>query len=153
MGEEDQFLIGANDGHIRLQILRLLDYPKTCFWGGYDTKSFIEIQAQNYSANAEIYISTYEIYKFYIQLNESYKSLKGNAFLKSYEGNLNLNISFNELGHIEINGEFKAEMHSVTKLTFELSGDQSYMLSTLNSLIQIVDKYGNQYGSKQAHGS
>ena len=90
MYEEDGFLIKTNDGHFRLQILKLHGYPETCFWGGYDTKSYIEIQAQNYSVNAEIYISTYEIYKFYIQLNENYKSLKGNAVLTSYEGNLNL---------------------------------------------------------------
>ena len=148
MSEEYGFLIKTNDGHFRLLILELPGYPETFFWGGYDTKSYVEIQAQNYSANAEIYISTYEIYKFYIQLNESHKSLKGNAVLTSYEKNLNLILSFDELGHVKVEGEFRAEMHSDTKLTFELNGDQSFLPATLNSLKRITDKYGNQYGNK-----
>ena len=52
MCEEQAFLIKAKDGHFRLQILKLHGFPKTCFWGGYDTTSNIEIQARNYSANA-----------------------------------------------------------------------------------------------------
>ncbi|HMC86826.1 MAG TPA: hypothetical protein VKI61_14960 [Chitinophagaceae bacterium] len=148
MCEESGFLIKANDGHFRLKILELPGFPETFFWGGYDTKSYAEIHAQNFSANAEIYISTYEIYKFYIQLNDCYNSLKGNAVLTSYEKNLNLILSFDELGHVNIKGDFRAEMNNDTKLTFELSGDQSFLPATLNSLKRITDKYGNQYGNK-----
>ncbi len=145
--KRDRLLIKGEDGQIILTIQEVFGYPeKTCHWGGYETKSIISIKCSNYSVTGELYISTGEIYNFYQQLINCYETLKGEATLKSFEGNLELKMIFDGLGHAEIQGYFQEYLHVVTELKFEFQTDQSYLKPTIDELYEIHKKFGDNKG-------
>ncbi|HSZ34977.1 MAG TPA: hypothetical protein VK772_16790 [Puia sp.] len=153
MSSQNEFVIPAeNNGQFTLKIQSVFGFPdRTCYWGGYDTLSYVEVQTENYLAKGEIYISTGQIFEFFDQLHKCYKSLSGSAKLVSYEKNLELNIVFDQLGHVKIAGYLRAKMSEENQLIFNLSGDQSYLSETLSSLREIVNTYGDNFGNKQAN--
>ncbi|MGL1889094.1 MAG: hypothetical protein OCD76_21455 [Reichenbachiella sp.] len=147
IGEE--FLLKAENGFVRIALSNIYGYPnETCHWGGYDTKSTIEIVCSNYKVLGELYISTGEIYNFYQNLQKCHKSLSGEAYLRSYESNLEMKLVFDNLGHVEISGTFQEVHMERTELKFELETDQSYLTQTLTELSNIHDKYGDNKGVK-----
>jgi hypothetical protein len=149
MSPEGNFIIKSEHGHFALRIISVCGFPEsTCYWGGYETDSWVEILTFNYTAKGGITISTYDIYKFYIQLIDCFKSLTGHAELISCEGNLNLDLAFDNLGHVVISGKLHIEDSNKNELSFELFGDQSYLPETINSLKKIIDTYGDQFGKK-----
>jgi membrane-bound lytic murein transglycosylase len=142
----DDFFIQADKGEIHLKIDTPFDFPdRTCHWGGYDTQSRIEIKSSNYSVKGQVYISTGNIYNFFRQLEECYKTLRGTATLESYEKNLFIKLDFDGLGHAKITGVFN-EMHDLNKLEFEMKTDQTFLVDTLSSLTQIHKKFGDNKG-------
>ncbi len=149
MSELGNFAIKGSDGSIVVSILEVYGFPnETCHWGGYDTKSAIEIKAANYRISGQLYIATGEIFNFYKQLKDCQRTLKGKATLTSYEGNLSVEFNFDEQGHVQINGNFQEYQHSENELIFELDSDQSYFNETIVQLDAIVKRYGGMTGVK-----
>jgi hypothetical protein len=143
----DDFLIQANDGHIYLKIETAFEFPtNTCHWGGYDTQSRIEIRSGNYSVNGQVYISTGNLYDFFRQFEECYRTLKGTATLESYEKNLVIKLEFDGEGHAIITGTFNEMQHTLNKLDFEMNTDQTFLAETLSSLTMIYEKFGDNKG-------
>ena len=142
----DDFFIQADNGQIYLKIDQAFGFPTdTCHWGGYDTQSRIEIKSANYSVKGQVYISTGNIYNFFRQFEECYKTLKGTATLESYEKNLLITLDFDGLGHVKITGTFN-EMYNLNKLDFEMKTDQTFLADTLDSLTKIYQKFGDNKG-------
>lgn len=145
----DEFLLKAENGFVRIALKDIFGYPnETCHWGGYDSKSTIEIVCSNYNVLGELFISTGEVYTFYQSLLKCYESLSGEAYLRSYESNLELKLEFDNLGHVLISGTFQEKHMDMTELKFELTTDQSYLTQTLIELSGIYDKYGDNSGVK-----
>ena len=117
--------------------------------GGYDSESIIEIKSQNYFVKGALWTSTGELYDFYKKLEICQRELKGTVEYKSYEINLELNITYNYLGQIEITGKYSEYTQLKTKLAFEIKSDQTYIQNTLNELEIIADKYGDNKGVKK----
>src|SRR5687767_13225840 len=91
----DAFLIRADDGQIYFKIEESPGFPtRTDYYGGYDTRSKIEITSGNYSVKGNLNISTGNLYHFFRQFEQSYMTLKGTATLESYEKNLLLTLDF-----------------------------------------------------------
>jgi len=142
----DDFFIQAETGQIYFKIEKVFGFPdETCYWGGYDTQSRIEIKSSIYSVKGQVFISTGNIYNFFQQFEECYKTLKGTATLESYEKNLLIKLAFDGLGHAKITGTFN-EMHDLNKLDFEMKTDQTFLTDTLTSLRKIYQKFGNNSG-------
>jgi hypothetical protein len=143
----DDFFIQADNGQIYFKIDEAFGFPtSTCHWGGYDTQSRIEIVSGNYSVKGQVYISTGNLYDFFRQFEECYKTLKGTATLESYERNLLLKLEFDGLGHARITGAFNEMPHTLNKLFFEMNTDQTFLADTLNSLTRIYEKFGDNKG-------
>jgi|ERR1035437_1175800 hypothetical protein len=143
----DEFFLKGENGHLHLKIMNVYNFPdKTCYWGGYDTNSIIEINSSNYSVRGYVSISTGEIYNFYVKFKDCYEKLAGEAYLRSYEQNLELKVVFDGFGHAKIQGRFK-ENHSLNNiLEFTILTDQTYLKQTLISLEAIHDKFGDDLG-------
>lgn len=142
----DDFFIQADNGQIYFKIDEAFGFPTiTCHWGGYDTQSRIEIKSGNYSVKGQVYISTGNIYKFFQQLEECYRTLKGTATLESYEKNLLVFLDFDGFGHVKITGSFN-EYNDLNMLNFEMKTDQTFLIDTLTSLKKIHEKYGDNKG-------
>jgi len=144
---EDEFLIRAENGYLHLKIENVIGFPhKLCSWGGYDTKSAIEIISSGCSVKGEIYISTGIIYNFYVKLKDCYEKLTGEARLVSYEENFKINAIFDRQGHIKIQGIFQEFRYGNNELKFELHTDQTYLFQTIVMLESIYEKYGDNKG-------
>ncbi len=101
----DDFFIQADNGQIYFKIEEAPGFPTdTDYYGGYDTRSRIEIKSGNYSVKGQIYITTGNLYNFFRQFEECYRTLKGTATLESYEKNLLITLDFDGLGHVRIRG-------------------------------------------------
>jgi hypothetical protein len=146
---EDEFILKADNGHFSLKIVEVLGFPKTTSpWGGYDTKSTVEIISSNYSVRGDLYISTGELFNFAEQLSICYETLQGNATLSSYEGNLKMDVLFDGLGHVIAKGSYKERLHEDNELVFELTSDQTYIFQAVAGLNDIVSVYGDNSGVK-----
>jgi hypothetical protein len=146
---ENEFILRAENGQFCLRITEVFGFPDaTSHWGGYDTMSVVEIVSSNYSVKGGLYISTGELLTFYEQLRTCYKTLKGTAKLSSSEGNLNMDVFFDGLGHVTVKGSYKERHYEDNELLFELTADQTYIFEAVAGLGDIASVYGNNPGAK-----
>lgn len=145
---EDEFYLYAENGSIYFSIEEVYGFPgQTSAFGGYDTRSSIEIESSGYQVKGSFYITTAELFSFYKQLQECYNTLKGTAVLANYEGNLRLTVEMDGLGHARISGFFREKLHEGNELRFELQTDQTYLFQPVSGLSDIVSVYGDERGN------
>jgi len=143
----ESFILKGENGYIKIELEQIFDFPnRTCHWGGYDAKTKIEIKSGNFKVNSSFYTSTGEIYLFYKSLKEKNNLLSGQVFYKNYEENTLITLTYDNMGHIVIEGTFSEENEFSNKLDFEFNTDQSYIKYTINELETIVNKYGGMAG-------
>lgn len=146
----ETFTIKGTTDFITITFDEVYDFPdKTCYWGGYDTRVKIEIKSGNFVVHSSLYSSTGEIYEFYAKLKECNDKLIGTAVYKTYEHNLDLTISYDKTGHVNINGKYSDQNQYNNILQFEFTSDQTFIQSTIKELELIVDKYGDMHGIKK----
>lgn len=146
----NEFIIAGKQGFILIELNEVHGFPnETSYLGGYDVKGKVEIKSGNYYVkDAELWFSTGQVYQFFIQLQECYNTLKGLATFSESEKNLRIDLSFIRLGQINIQGQFQEVAHQENILQFEFESDQSYLVSTILQLQNIVDQYGDLKGKK-----
>lgn len=74
--------------------------------------------------------------------------MEGTLEFKSPEYQLEFSLSFDNYGHLVIKGNYNESNLGGNSLIFSIESDQSYLVSTINSLRKIVSKYGTNYGIK-----
>ncbi|MDQ0202291.1 WapI family immunity protein [Neobacillus ginsengisoli] len=146
----NEFEIAGKEGFIRIQLNNVYGFPnETSYYGGYDVKGKIEIKSGNYYVkDAELWFSTGQLYQFFIQLQKCYTDLKGCVTFSESENHLKLDLNFNQYGQINIRGYFQEIVDEENILHFEFESEQSYLISTLRQLNNLVDKYGDLKGKK-----
>jgi hypothetical protein len=143
----ESFTLEGESGYLKIIIDNVFDFPATtCYWGGYDIKANIEIQSSNFQAHYTFYSSTGELFLFYKSLREMNELLKGKVFYKNYEENIFITLTYDNYGHITIEGSLIDKNEFWSELKYEFYSDQSYIKSTLNELEMIVKKYGGMEG-------
>ncbi|WP_213188651.1 WapI family immunity protein [Cloacibacterium caeni] len=140
---------GESGNFIEIIYLEVYGFPdNTSHFGGYDVLAKINLKSEDFTINSDFYTSTGEIYNFFENLEKCNKNLSGSVKFISCEDNLEFFVSYNNLGHVNINGSFHNHSILNNKLTFELISDQSYISETLKNFQPIIDKYGNNSGIK-----
>ncbi len=126
--------LGANQGFIEINLGDTVD------WQNQGT---VSIQSGNYYVrNAEIWITLDEIIWLYEQLQEAYKTLKGNIIFTNSDGTLHFTLQFNSFGQINLEGSFQEfPSQENNKLKFEFMIDQSHLPTTLLAMKPIVEAY------------
>ena len=88
------FIIKWNNWSIKLTILRDFWFPQTtCYKWGYETECKIEITGWNYTCKSHLYISTWEIYNFFIALKKCYEECSWIASLYTLDEDINIGSS------------------------------------------------------------
>ncbi|RFU69387.1 hypothetical protein [Bacillus sp. V59.32b] len=146
----NEFIIAGKQGFIRIELSEVYGFPnETSYLGGYDVKGIVEIKSGNYFVkDAELWFSTGQVYQFFNQLQKCYNDLKGCVTFSESENNLKIDLSFNKFGQINIQGYFQEVAHQENILQFEFESEQSYLVSTLHQLQNIVDQYGDLKGKR-----
>ncbi|WP_375415702.1 hypothetical protein [uncultured Hymenobacter sp.] len=143
------FSIKGSSGFIKISIEKVHGFPEeTSYFGGYDTTSKLKLKSTSFSVNSVLWLSTGNIYTFYKELESAQCALSGIAKFSSSEGNLDFAVSYNELGHVSITGEFRDNCQERNILQFEILSDQSYLERSLVKLKRIVEQYGDNTGKR-----
>ncbi|XEC96710.1 hypothetical protein AB6A23_09350 [Paenibacillus tarimensis] len=109
----DVFKIKGHQGYIYLSLEEVFGFPnETSHFGGYDVRGVFEVRSCYYFAKGELWFSTGEVFSFYNQLKDAYKSISGEASFINSEANAEIKIVFNaKRGHVVISGYFKEQAH------------------------------------------
>ncbi|MGG3452302.1 hypothetical protein ABER98_21125 [Domibacillus aminovorans] len=145
----NEFVVKGKNGFIRIELHKASGYPEdTSHFGGYDAEGIAEIKSGNYYVLGELWFTTGEVYEFYKQLEKCYRELTGSAVFWNSESSLKIEVIFNNLGQVILQGYFKEEPHLENELQFEIESDQSFLASTVEELKRFVDYYGGLKGIK-----
>jgi hypothetical protein len=101
----------------------------------------VSISAGAFSGRFHATFVTNEFVAFRSELRELYRTLNGEATFTTLEGQLRLDLVGNGRGGITLKGEALDNAGTGNCLTFEFAIDQTYLVSTLEGLDQIVAKF------------
>jgi hypothetical protein len=145
--QEETFSIRSEVDEVSLRIDTVHGFPDNTFYmGGYDATCTVEVRSHDLVGKGVIYISTAQFYKFHQELKTGYGLVRGSGKLGSYENDFYVEVTFTELGHVNVQGEY--EKGAGNELHFSFETDQTSILQTLADLSKIAEKYGDQYGRK-----
>jgi hypothetical protein len=143
----NQFVIKGKRGYICLKLLQAYGYPQhICQNGGYDSEGLIEIKSGNYFVEGNLWFSTGDVYKFYQKMKQCYLNHNGTAAFWNYELSLKVEVKFNPLGKIMIQGFYKEKEYQENELLFEMESDVITLSPTLEELRRFVVQYGDLKG-------
>jgi hypothetical protein len=148
------FAIKGNNGDkISISFKNVYGFPhSTCYPGGYDTEAYIEIKSGSYQIKSTTWITTGELFELYQNFVKCNNLLSGKFNYNSYEHHLSIDIEYDMLGHVSVTGSFQENLFYENILQFEFISDQTYIPETLDSLKNIVEKYGDMNGIKKSDG-
>ena len=146
----NNFTIKGDHNFLSVTFSEVFGFPEnTCHWGGYEIKSLIEIKSGPFYLKSIFYTSTGEIYNLFKELKQCNSNLTGTINYVSFEGNLELKINYDNLGHVNVKGTFSEQNDFNNELQFEFLTDQTFISSSLIELEKISDKYGDMKGIKK----
>lgn len=146
----EEFSIKGEGNLINIVFDEVFGFPDTtCHWGGYEVRATLIIKSSNFHVKATLWTSTGEIYEFLQSIKQCNNELKGEASYKSYEGNIELKAKYDNLGHVNIKGQFSEQNELDNKLKFEFNTDQTFISLTVKELELIALKYGGLKGIKK----
>lgn len=108
----------------------------------------LEIKSRNFYVKETFYTSTGELFEFAEELKVPNEKIKGIVQFRSYEGNLEFSLIYDNLGHIAIKWQLSDQNECSNELQFEFNSDQSFLNNTLNEISLITLKYGGMTGVK-----
>ena len=126
--------LGGNQGFIEISLGNTIDWQN---------EGTVTIQSGNYYVlNAELWMSLNELIDLYEELQEAYKTLKGNIVFSNLDGSLKFTLQFTSLGQINCEGSFQEYLSQENnRLKFEFMIDQSHLPATLSDMKPIVEAY------------
>ena len=141
----DEFVIRGEHDYLSIKFLQVFGFPnQTCNWGGYEVEAGITIKTGDFFVDSIIYSSTGQLYEFFEQLTKCNEKLVGEVRYISHEYNLQINITYDDCGHVFVGGVF--DDNRLNKLSFEFQSDQTFINRTLNEFKIISGKYGGMKG-------
>lgn len=101
----------------------------------------IKAGAGGFIGVADAAILTSELNKFLTELRPLYDSLRGTAEFTTLEGQIQLRLTGNGMGQLELIGELANHPSSSNRLHFALKFDQSQLNSSICQLENVVSKF------------
>lgn len=144
------FTINSETAFITVNFEEVYGFPyKTCHWGGYEVRTTLEIKSGNFIVKSTFWTSTGEIFEFFQLLKKCNNELKGSAVYRSYEDNLKIFATYDDLGHVNIKGNYFEHSQFDNRLYFHFVTDQTFIRKTVEELEIITNKYGDMKGIKR----
>ncbi len=89
--------------------------------------------------NKTMWSNKTELVNFYKQLQDCYQKLKGEVESKfSYDEEIKLKLSFNQLGHVDVECDLYDYGENINKCHIEMKTDQTFIAETLKELKEIL---------------
>lgn len=108
-----------------------------------DVQIIVEIKCRDFYLKTENqYIPLYELRKLYTELQQCQQKLNGEINISNYyDNNFQFSITYNDLGHVRIDGKFSETCSFSNEFIFSFDSDQTFMSNTLLELNKIIAKY------------
>ncbi len=103
--------------------------------------SRITVRAGSFSGEFPSNLDVWAFARFATELKALYESLKGTASFSTYEGQLELTLVGDGMGHIQVKGEAMDYAGTGNKLIFRLAIDQTEIPALLRDLSAISAAY------------
>jgi len=101
----------------------------------------IEVFAGGFRGSTEAHIMTDEVARFASQLRPLYDTLSGVADFTTLEGQLQLHLSGDGKGHIDLQGEVRDRAGADNRLRFSLQFDQSQLAGSIRQLDGVLSAF------------
>ena len=146
----DSFTLAGSTGSLTLQVEEVYGFPhQTSPFGGYDTRSRLQLRSHGFSVESVVWLSTGEVFSFYQQLRAAHAQLAGVARFASSEKNLCFTLTYLVNGQVCLAGEYQESTEEVNRLRFEIASDQSYLHCALAELAAWAQHYGDEAGTRR----
>ena len=146
---ESLIIKGDDCNFIEIIYSEIFGFPsQTSHFGGYDINATINIKSYGFSVNSKFYTSTGEIFSFFEKIKECNEVLSGVAKFKSSEDNLELNLTYDNLGNVKIIGNYRDNSWLENILNFEFNSDQTFICQFIKEFQPTINKYGDNKGIK-----
>jgi hypothetical protein len=106
-------------------------------WFSADVDVSVGVFRGSYSAN----FNSWAFSDFHTQLEKLYHTLSGSAVFTSYEAQLELTLTCDNQGHIQLRGEAMDCAGTGNRLIFRLEVDQTYLPAILRDLKLALERY------------
>jgi hypothetical protein len=93
---------------------------------------------KGFTANFPIYLMLNDIYAFLGELKELHRHLKGKATFSTIEGNVDIVLLGDGLGHIAINGLIRHGNDQSLVANFEIPSDQTFLAPLISQCDEII---------------
>jgi len=130
--------------HERLEV-NVLRYERAASGNNYHDDNWLSVEV---SVNCGAFhgkfpaaFLTGELESFYVQLARLYETLTGKARFQTLEGQLELEVIGDGLGHISISGEAQDKAGIGNKLLFKLAVDQTQLQTSVQSLAAVTSAF------------
>jgi hypothetical protein len=128
------FHIGGNEAeYVRVSNIR--DHGDG--WFSTDVEVVVGAFRGGYSAD----FNSWAFSNFHAELERLYRTVSGSAVFTSYEGQLELTLTCNVTGQIQVRGEATDYAGTGNRLRFRLDIDQTYVPAILEDLRLALERY------------
>jgi len=126
-------------GYTESERLELFVQPETSSDYGYEWLSAkAKIKVGKFSGSVDMSILYSDLVRFNDQLAPLYKNLKGKAEFRTLEGQLEIDVTADRTGHIEVTGFIMDAAGIGNRLIFVLRFDQTMLAHTLQELEKCI---------------
>jgi hypothetical protein len=141
MDKKIYFEITDGPDIIRIEPLRWTHKEADLNWDKNWIHSKITVKGGAFRGQFNCDLMTIDFELFKRELKETYKSLKGTAKFKTLEGQIEINIKGDGLGHFEIECETIDEPGTGNNLEIRMAFDQTYIPDLLRQLDDIIKEF------------
>lgn len=108
------------------------------FWDGNWIDSEVELAVGGFRGGYAAYLRSNEFDSFRKGLVEISETLRGEAEFTTMEGQIELRLTTDRVGHIKVTGRAEDQAGIGNRLTFEFEIDQTCLASTIRSLDELL---------------
>jgi hypothetical protein len=126
-------------GHGETQRITFAVSPEYEGDGGYEwLTASADIQAGAFSGRVDLSLLFSELIYFYDQLEPLYRNLKGEAHFRTIEGQVELDVSIDRTGHVQVAGALMDMAGTGNTLNFVFGFDQTDLSDTIKDLKKCI---------------
>jgi hypothetical protein len=133
--EMNSWSIGYSERE-RLLIEMLSPPADDCGYDWISTRATIDVGG--FHGDTQLMITLSDMKRFRDQLQNLYKTLKGEAEFTTIEDQVRFKLTTDGLGHIGVNGHLMDNDGMGNKLTFSIGMDQTFLRKTITELEQAI---------------
>jgi hypothetical protein len=137
-------VLSGDGGQVQIEVH---DYERPESTNGSDANWLVcrcGVAVREFSCDVSLSVAAEDFVRFYRELNEAVRLLKGAAVFTTMEDGLQLEIKFKSGGHADVVGIVRSQFSNLpaqTKLVFAFDTDQSLLSLSVDGLRAVIQEF------------